>query len=100
MAQARLLVNLTLTEAENLRIGTADSNDRDYDGAHYVMSSLHSKKRGEPFNIICVVLVDDSPVERKRFYYSRINESGTYEQWGEERKAAQPENVEEASEDL
>ena len=31
---------------------------------------------------------------------TRGNESGTYEQWGEERKAAQLENAKEASEDL
>ncbi|KAL5329811.1 hypothetical protein ACEPPN_003330 [Leptodophora sp. 'Broadleaf-Isolate-01'] len=53
---ASSLLELTLNAQQNLPIGDADSDGLDFEGANYIMATLHSKKCGAPFNKVAVHL--------------------------------------------
>jgi hypothetical protein len=76
------------------------SIDTDFDAAHIIMQDLHSRKKGLSFELI-VISAENSPLPQgwgphspiycdtheecrtgTRKFYSRVNESGVYEQWG------------------
>jgi hypothetical protein len=73
------------------------AGDAEFDAAHIIMQDLHSRKKGLPFELI-TIRAENCPRPQgwrphnthlhegccagTRIFYSRVNESGVYEQWG------------------
>jgi hypothetical protein len=65
------------------------SGDLDFDAARAIMQLLHSQKTGIPFEVVTIHARPGwgHPIYKKdieRFFTSRVNASGVYEQWGSE----------------
>ena len=95
MAQAVPLVGLNLRTLDGFSIGDGDENstDPDYDGAKYIMTTLHSRKYGKPFECITIELTFEGGYRWGWIYHSQISRSGEYEQWGRNRRDTYDKNV-------
>ena len=78
---------------------TITSNDEWYDSAKITMENLHDPKVGKKFKMIKIHFDDWAKVlaemdrgineyepQHFRWFFSSINDSGEYEQWGSERE--------------
>jgi hypothetical protein len=103
VAQAETLQYLGLSAKGNLRTMEVDkdSTDPDFDGTESIMRTLHSQKFGKPFVTIEIHLLSATQPSNwrpapngtgygswwtfQRYFASRVNGAGKYEQWGADR---------------
>jgi hypothetical protein len=90
------------------------STGTDFDAAHIIMQDLHSRKKGLPFELIAIraeictrpqgwrhhdTHIHEECCAATRIFYSRVNESGVYEQWGSPNYSSRRPELEDSDDD-